>query len=142
GAYREREDAVMPVESQLWNLRRGPQVAKELLGAEVRVFGRRRSAYQPHTPQLLHAAGFEKALLIAFDGAVIPTHRSAIVSWSSPGGQSIDAFCRTPQAAHQAQTFFNLVHTLHETIMQDTAATFAIVHTEGAVGVGYDEWLE
>ncbi|MFL5340113.1 MAG: hypothetical protein ACJ8F7_08170 [Gemmataceae bacterium] len=141
GCQREREDAVLPLESQLWNLRRGKERAKELLGAEVRVFGRRRSAFQPHTPQLLQFTGFEKALLVAFDGAVVPSHRSAVVNWSSPDGKSMDVYCRTPQPAHQAQSFFNLVHTLHETIMQDTAATFALLHTEAASAC-YSDWLE
>src|SRR6516164_8340286 len=142
GSYREREDAVLPLESQLWNMRRGKQVAKELLGADVRVFARRRSAFHPNTPQLLISAGFERAVFVPFDGAVAPSHRSPVVNWSSPDGKSMDAFCRTPQPAHQAQTFFNLVHTLHETIMQDTAATFALLHSEGAPAACYTDWLE
>src|SRR5262249_12830719 len=41
GSYVEREDALLPVESQLWNLLKGQAVARELLGNEVRVFARR-----------------------------------------------------------------------------------------------------
>ena len=55
------------------------------------------------------------ALLLAFDGAAIPTHRSAVVNWSAPDNRSVDAFARTPLPAHASQTFFNLVHSLHET---------------------------
>src|SRR5262249_55304875 len=87
GSYAEREDAVLPIESQLWNLRAGLRTAKELLGAEVRVFARRRSAYAPQTPQFLLACGFEKAILLALDGSVTPTHRSTVISWSSPEGK-------------------------------------------------------
>src|SRR5262249_25695242 len=32
GCYQEREDALLPVESQLWNLRKGLAVARDLLG--------------------------------------------------------------------------------------------------------------
>jgi hypothetical protein len=142
GGYREREDAVLPVESQLWNLREGRRVAKELLGEEPRVFSRRRGAYSPHTPQFLLAAGFEKAILLAFDGSVVPTHRSAVVNWSAPDGKQLDAFTRAPHPAHQSQTFFNVVHSLHETIMQDTAATFALLHNEGPPAACYDDWRE
>src|SRR5262249_20799994 len=102
GGHVEREDAVLPIESQLWNLRAGRRTAKELLGAEVRVFARRRSAYSPQTPPFLLASGFEKAILLALDGSVTPTHRSTVISWSSPEGKQIDAFTRTPQPAHQA----------------------------------------
>jgi hypothetical protein len=142
GGYREREDAVLPVESQLWNLREGRRIAKELLGVESRVFARRRGAWSPQTPQFLLASGFEKAILLAFDGSVVPTHRSTVVNWSAPDGKQLDAFTRAPQPAHQAQTFFNIVHSLHETIMQDTAATFALVHNEGPPSACYDDWRE
>src|SRR5205085_1928498 len=80
--------------AQLGNLHEGGRVAKELLGTEPRVFGRRRGAYSPHTPQLLLAAGFEKAILLAFDGSVVPTHRSTVVNWSAPDGKQLDAFTR------------------------------------------------
>src|SRR5262249_1291016 len=142
GAAREREDALLPVESQIWNLHEGRRVAKELLGVEPRGFARRRGAYSPHTPQFLLAAGFEKAILLAFDGSVVPTHRSTVVNWSAPDGKQLDAFTRTPRPAHQSQTFFNIVHSLHETIMQDTAATFALLHSDGPPAACYDDWRE
>ncbi len=142
GAYLERDDAVMPVESQLWNMRAARQSAKEIVGAEVRVFARRRGAWSPQTPQFLLASGFEKAVLLALDGSVIPSHRSAVISWTAPDGKQVDAFARTPQPAHQAQTFFNIVHTLHETIMQDSSAVLALLHSEGAPAACYFDWLE
>jgi hypothetical protein len=40
--YAEREDPYLPLDSQLWNICRGLEVAHDLLGQEVRVFGRRR----------------------------------------------------------------------------------------------------
>jgi hypothetical protein len=142
GAVVERADALLPVESQLWNLRQAIVRTKELVGAEVRVFARRRSAFHTHLPQFLMACGYEKALLLTFDGAVAPTHRSTVVSWSAPDGKQLDAFCRTPKAAHESGTFFNLVHSLHESITQDSAATFALIHTIAAASPGYAEWQE
>ena len=61
---------------------------------------------------------------------------------SVPGAQQIDAFARSPQPAHQAQTYFNLVHNLHETIMQDTAATFVLLHNEAPPAPFYRDWQE
>lgn len=142
GAECEREDVLLPVESQLWNLRQGISAVKEIIGADVRVFARRRSSFHPQSPLFLQSAGYEKALLLAFDGAVAPTHRSTVVSWSSPDGKQLDAFCRAPKAAHESGTFFNLVHALHESITQDSAATLAISHTTSTPAAGYAAWQE
>src|SRR5262249_1015776 len=142
GAYHEREDTLLPSESQLCNLRQGLATARELLNAEVRVFARKRSAFHPLLPLYLHATGYEKGVFLSFDNAVLTTHRSPIVNWSSADGKQIDVFCRTPQPAQHASTFFNLVHGLHETIMQDTAATFALLHTEVRPSPCYYDWLE
>ena len=38
GSYFDREDELLPVESQLWNLRRGVEVTKRLTGADVQTF--------------------------------------------------------------------------------------------------------
>src|SRR5207245_909927 len=53
GIYAEREDAVLPLESELWNLKKGLAVSRELLGSDVRVFARQRTAFHPHLPLLL-----------------------------------------------------------------------------------------
>src|SRR5262249_15794057 len=45
GSYREREDPLLPLESQLWNLQKGQAVYQEHLGRPVRVFARRRSGF-------------------------------------------------------------------------------------------------
>src|SRR5262249_41982401 len=42
GSYLEREDVLLPLESQMWNLVKGQRVTQELLGRDVRIFGRRR----------------------------------------------------------------------------------------------------
>src|SRR5262249_30882787 len=122
GCYQEREDALLPVESQLWNLRKGLAVAKEVLQQEVRVFARRRFAFHPQTPLLLTNLGLTRAVLLAFDESVLPSHRATVINWPSPGGKQVEAFTRSPYPADSAQTFFHLAHYLHRTIMQDHAA--------------------
>lgn len=141
GHYREREDALFPVESQLWNFRKGRAAAKGLFGVEVDVYGRRRTALHPQTPQFLLDAGMRHALLLNFDNAVIPNHRAAVVNWSSPDGKSIDAFTRMPLNAHQPQTFFNLVYNLHQSITGDTAPTLALLHQGEPDSPLYEDWL-
>lgn len=142
GPYREREDALLPVESQLWNLTRGLARYKELLDAEVRVHARKRSAVTPQTPLFLQSAGLSRALLVAFDDAVLPTYRSPVINWPSPDGKQVEAFARVPYAADNPQTFFHAAHYLHKTIMEDHGATFALAHQAGSAAPWYRDWLE
>jgi hypothetical protein len=128
GPYVEREDPLLPLESQMWNLLKGRQVYQQLLGQDVRVFARKRFGFHPQLPLFLQNAGIGRALLIAFDEGVLPPHRSPVVSWPSPGSKSVEAFTRSPHAADSAQTYFHLTHYLHQTIMQDQAATLALLH--------------
>src|SRR5207247_177323 len=69
GYLLDRADALLPIESQLWNLRRGLTRTRELVGAGVEVFARRTTAFHPATPRLLQHVGLSKALALAFDGA-------------------------------------------------------------------------
>ena len=141
GVYREREDALLPVESQLWNLRTGRAAARDAVGANVEVLARRRSANHPQVPAWVQATGLRRALLASFDGAVTPTYRATVVNWSSPDGKSIDAFTRVPAPAHKPETFFNLVYTLHQSISQDAAPTVALLHQGEPAFPLYEDWL-
>jgi hypothetical protein len=150
GPYREAEDALLPLESQLWNLLEGQAVYQELLSQPVRVFARKRFAFHPQLPLLLQSVGIGHCLLVPLDDsaaveAVVPAHRSAVVSWPSPDGKQVESFTRTPLPADTPQTGFHLAHHLHQTIMQDQAATLALVHrgpSMGRAGPWYDDWLE
>jgi hypothetical protein len=142
GSYCEREDALLPLESQLWNLRTGMATYKKLLDSEPRVFARHRFAAHPQLPMLLHNVGITRALLIPFDDSVLPSYRSTVVNWPSPDGKQVEAFTRTPYAADNPQTFMHVAHYLHRTIMQDHAATFALVHSANPAAPWYRDWLE
>jgi hypothetical protein len=141
GVYREREDALMPVESQLWNIRKGRQVARETVGAVVEVLARKRSANHPHIPAWVQATGLRRAVLASLDGAVAPNYRATVVNWTSPDGKAIDAFTRVPAPAYKAETFFNLVYNLHQSITQDSAPTLAIIHQGETANPLYEDWL-
>jgi hypothetical protein len=143
GPYLEREDALLPVESQLWNLLKGLAVSRNLLGQDVRVFARRRFAAHPQLPLLLGSAGLSRAVLLAFSELdVLPAHRATVISWPSPDGKQVEAFTRAPNAADNPQTYFHLAHHLHRTIMQDHAATLALLHAGSAPAPWYDDWVE
>ncbi len=142
GLLVEREDELLPVESQLWNLRRGLAVSRELLGAEVQVYASRRGAFHPQSPMLLQQVGLTRALLVSFGDARLPDYKAAVVQWPSPDGRQVEAFTRPPRPADDPETYFHLGHYLHETIQRDQSATFALLHRPGAPAAPwYDDWL-
>src|SRR5262249_38676163 len=92
GPFQEREDALLPVETQLWNLLKGLTTYEELLGKEIRIFSRKRFAASPQLPLFLHSVGLHRAVALAFDTATLPSYRSTVTSWPSPDGKQIEAF--------------------------------------------------
>jgi hypothetical protein len=142
GPYVEREDALLPVESQLWNLLKGLATYKSLLDQEIQVFARRRFGAHPQLPLLLNTVGLRRALLLAFDEAVLPTYRVTVTNWPSPDGKQVEAFTRAPYPADSPQTYFHWGHYLHKTIAQDHAATLAILHSTAPAAPFYDDLLE
>jgi hypothetical protein len=128
GAYRDREDALLPPESQLWNLTAARAAVRKLFAVETAVYARKTSAFHPQLPGWLNHAGFKHAVLLSQDGAMIPTIRSTAVNWPGPDGRSIDAFCREPLPAHDPLTFFNLVYHMYQAFSTDAAPTVALVH--------------
>jgi hypothetical protein len=142
GSYIERADAILPVESQLWNLLKGQSVTKELLGQEVRVYGRKRFAFHPRVPLFANTCGMNRVLLLSFDESVLPAHRTAVVNWPSADGKQVEGFTRTPLPADSPQSFFHLAHHLNRTIMNDQAATLAYLHRGKPASPWYDDLLE
>jgi alpha-mannosidase len=142
GCYLEREDALLPLESQLWNFRKGLAVSKELLDQEIRVFARKRFAAYPQLPLVLNSVGLRQAVLVPFDEAVLPSYRVTVVNWPSPDGKQVTAFTRPPYQADSPQTFFHWAHYLNKTIAQDHAATLALLHGGKPAGPWYLDLLE
>jgi hypothetical protein len=141
GSYRDREDALLPPESQWWNLRAARETVKNLFGLEPQVYFRRVSAFHPQLPSWLYHLGYKHAVFIASDGAMIPPVRSTAVNWPGPDGRSVDAFCREPLPAHDPQTFFNIVYHMYQAFTSDAAPTIALVHTGESAFPSYGDLL-
>ncbi|MBY0514402.1 MAG: hypothetical protein K2P78_10875 [Gemmataceae bacterium] len=141
GSYRDREDALLPAESQWWNLRTARDTVRRLFGVETTVYGRKKSAYHPQLPAWLVQMGYKHAVLISFDGALIPTLRGTAVDWPSPDGKSIHAFTREPLPAHDPHTFFNLVYHAYQSVSQDAAPSLAFVHKGKPAADSYHDLL-
>jgi hypothetical protein len=142
GVYAEREDALLPLESQLWSILRGLSTTKQVLGDEVHVFGRRRTSYYPEMPLVLAAVGLQRALLLAFDDAALPSFQGAVINWPSPNGQQIQAFTRVPYPAEKSTTYLHLAHYLHRTIMHDHVAAVAFLHGRQPAPAWHNDLIE
>lgn len=143
GSYREREEPVLPIDSQLWNLRHGLDRAKELLGVDIRVYARKRFGYHPHLPLFLSSNGLTKALFLTFDeNSGLPNYSNVVVSWPSPDGKQVDAFARPPKYADSVETFFNLGHTWFKTTREDHSATIFLLHRDKPTAVWYRDVME
>ena len=128
GCCVEREDALLPFDSQIWNLLKGQAVSRAVLGSDIRVFARRRFGFHPQLPLLLTSTGLTRALLMTFDEGGVPSYQGCVVSWPSPDGKQIEAMVRAPHPADNPQTYFNLGHYLFKTTREDHAATLAFLH--------------
>jgi hypothetical protein len=142
GVHRERQDALLPLESQLWNLLQGLSSSKQLLGDEIRVFGRQHTWFYPETPLVLTAVGLQRALLLAFDDAALPSFQGAVINWPAQNGQQIQAFTRMPYTAEKPSTYFHLGHYLHRTIMHDHVAVVAFLHGRQPGAVWHGDLIE
>jgi hypothetical protein len=69
GSFRDREDALMPVESQLWNLRAARRRRRRCSGWGRRCTGGRSRRSTRSLPGWLLHAGFKHAVLTSSDGA-------------------------------------------------------------------------
>ncbi len=141
GAYCEREDAYLPVESQLWNLQAARTVLHRLCGGETHVYLRQHSAFHSQLPALLQHAGYRHAVLIAADGATLPRLYSTVIHWPAADGRAVDAFCREPLPADDPRTFFNLIYHLHQAYSSDAAPTIALKHQGRPACVFYDDFM-
>jgi hypothetical protein len=130
GCYLEREDPLLGIDSQLWNLQKGLAVARSLLQADIRVFARKRFGYHPQMPLLLSTVGLQRALFLCFDeSSGVPQYTACVVAWPAPDGKQVDAFVRAPYPADNPSTFFNFGHYWFKTTREDHAATIALSHT-------------
>jgi hypothetical protein len=142
GSYTEREEPLLPLESQLWNVLKGTTVAREHLGKDINVFARKRFGFHPQLPLFLNSVGLHRVLALTFDDSTLPSFRSTVTNWPSPDGKQLEAFTRKPFKADDPQTYFHLAYHLCQTIRQDHVATLAILHSGNPTCPWHDDWQE
>lgn len=141
GIWDDRADALLPVESQLWNLKKGLTTLRSLLGQPVTTFARRRFGITPHLPQFLNALGVRQAVLLTFDEGILPQFHSAVVEWYTSSGEQIRSFARKPLPADNPLTFFHLAYHLAKTLRNDMVSSLAFIHRSATAASYYRDWL-
>lgn len=128
GLFEERDDPLKSVESQLWNLKYGCKLQKELLGQAPRVFARTRGGLHSLLPLILQRVGLRKALLISFDESPVPHYRSPVISWAGSDGKSVEALTRVPLPGDSPQTWFHMAYHMGRAVREDHAPTVVLTH--------------
>lgn len=129
GIFTEKRDALLPYDSQLWNIEAGREATKRLLGSEIRVHARRDFAFHPRTIPMLASLNVTRFLFLLFDAdAAVPTFHAPAVAFSGPDGKQIDGYARPPRPAERVDSYFNLGNALFKTTREDHHATLAFVH--------------
>ncbi len=134
GTLDEADEALLPVESILWQFQRGGEVYRNHLDdRNVETLARRRFGLYPQRPQVARRFGFRFALHVGLDDGRFPVRAEAKRLWESPDGTTLEALTRPPTAADRAADGLALPWRLARTMRDDHVATLPIAHWPGGL---------
>jgi alpha-mannosidase len=140
GTYEEAEDALLPIESILWQFRRGAEVYREHLDdRNVETYARRRFGLYTQLPQIAKRFGFRFAIHLGFDGGRFPIRAETKRLWESPDGTSLESLLRPPLAADRHAQGLMVPWRLAATMKNDHVATLPLIHWPAPVADWYDD---
>jgi alpha-mannosidase len=129
GSYDEADEGRLPVESVLWQYRRGAEAyARHLDGRGVETWARRRFGLHPMVPQLARRHGLRYAWHVAFDGGRFPVAPETKRLWESPDGATLETLFRPPLAADDPTSALTLPATLARSLKTDHVAAVPFLH--------------
>jgi alpha-mannosidase len=138
GTYSEVEDPILPLESALWQFRRGSVAYRAHLDdRSVETFARRRFGLYTQLPQFARRSGFRFAVHLGFDGGRFPVRSETKRLWESPDGSSLESLLRPPMAADRASQGWLLPWRLAATMKNDHVAAVPLVHWPSPVAPWY-----
>ena len=129
GTYAEAEDALLPLESILWQFRQGGEVYRlHLDDRSVETYARRRFGLHTRVPQIAKRFGFRYALHMGFDAGKFPIPGETKRLWESPDGGSLESLLRPPIAADRAAQGWLLPWRIAATMRNDHVGAIPLVH--------------
>jgi alpha-mannosidase len=129
GTYAETEEPLLPVESILWQFRKGGDVYRRHLdGRNVETVARRRFGLYPQLPQIAKRFAFRFAIHLGFDAGRFPVRSEAKRLWESPDNTSLETLTRPPVAADRPAQGLLIPWKLAATMRDDHVATLPFLH--------------
>lgn len=138
GPYGEADEPLRPIESILWQFRKGYETYRRHLDDRaVETFVRRRFGLYPQLPQVARRFGFRFGLHLALDDGRFPIPPESKRMWEAPDGTSLEAMTRAPVAADRAVEGPHLPWRIGRTLKDDHVATLVVVRWPGQVAGWY-----
>ncbi len=138
GTYAETEEPLLPLESVLWQFRRGASVYRTYLeDRTVETYGRRRFGLYAQLPQFAKRFGFRYAVHLGFDAGRFPIPSETKRLWESPDGSNLESLMRPPMAADRPAQGWLLPWRLAATMKNDHVAALPLVHWPRPVASWY-----
>ncbi|MFO0950870.1 MAG: glycosyl hydrolase family 38 [Isosphaeraceae bacterium] len=129
GTFGEADEPFLPLDSIVWQFRRGGEVYREHLdGRNVETLARRRFGLYPQLPQLAKRYGFRFALHLGLDAGRFPIRPEAKRLWESPDRTHLETLCRVPLAADRSLGGVQIAWRLAHSMRDDHVATLPLVH--------------
>jgi alpha-mannosidase len=138
GAYGESDEPLRPLESVLWQFRKGSETyRKHIDDRNVETFARRRFGLYPQLPQIAKRFGLRFGLHLGLDDGRFPVPYETKRLWESPDGSNLEAMTRAPISADRASEGLRLPWRIGKTMKDDHVATITLVHWPNPVAGWY-----
>ena len=138
GSYAEGEDALLPLESILWQFRRANELYRlHLDDRSVETYARRRFGLHTRVPQIAKRFGFRYALHMGFDTGKFPIPAETKRLWESPDGGSLESLMRPPLAADRASQGWLMPWRIAAMMRNDHVGALPLLHWPEPVAPWY-----
>lgn len=128
GTHTEAEDALLPLESILWQFAKGGLVYHAHLDERgVETYARRRFGLFTQLPQVARRNGIRYALHMSFDAGRFPLRPETKRLWEGPEGSSLESLLRPPLAADRPSHGWRFAWRLAATMRDDHIAALPVV---------------
>ena len=138
GAYSEVDEPLLPIDSVLWQFRRGSDVYRQHLdGRNVETLARRWFGLYPQLPQIAKRFAFRFAVHLGFDAGKFPIRSESKRLWESPDHTTVETLTRPPIAADRSASGVHFAWKLAQSMKDDHVATMPLVHWPSPVAGWY-----
>ncbi len=132
GAYTEADEPLLPINSVLWQFRKGGQVYRDHLdGRNVETLGRRRFGLYPQLPQIAKRFGQRFALHLGFDAGKFPIRPEMKRLWEGLDNSTLETLNRPPIAGDRPSEGVRLPWRLAKSMRDDFTAAVGVIHWAG-----------